>query len=88
MMTMIFILIQIVQMLEKIVPLMDHPSDNFLHSVDNKIDDLLQTQSSSFIISACVACSGAIYKAFPKFCPKLFARFAKFLGAYFLSCFK
>jgi hypothetical protein len=69
-------------MLERIVPLMDHPSDNFLHSLDNRLDELLKTQSSVVIISACVACSGAIYRSFPKFCPKLFTQFAKFLGLF------
>lgn len=75
-------------MLERIVPLMDHPSDSFLHQLDSRIDELLQSQNLSLIISACVACSGAIYKAFPKFCPKLFSRFAKFLGKFQKTNFK
>jgi hypothetical protein len=69
-------------MLERIVPLMDHPPDSFLHNLDNRIDDLLQTQNVPLIISACVSCCAAIYNRFPKFCPKLFGRFAKFLGEF------
>lgn len=77
----------ILQMLERIVPLMDHPSDSFLHNLDDRIDDLLQTQNTSVLITSCVSCSGSIYKTFPKFCPKLFTRFAKYLGAFLMVFF-
>ncbi|KAI6232935.1 Nipped-B protein [Aphelenchoides fujianensis] len=72
--TEIQVLAAILQMLERI-----HPSDSFLHSIDSRIDELLSSQMSASIISTSVACAGAIYDAFPKFCPKLFGRLAKFL---------
>lgn len=76
------VLVAIVQMLERIVPLMDHPSDSFLRNLDTRIEELLQSQNVASTINACVACSGSIYRAFPKFCPKLFSKFAKFLGLF------
>ena len=75
------VLIAVLQMLQRIVPLMDHPGDTFLRGIDARIDELLGVSSTLLhIISAAVECSGAIYQAYPKFCPSLFNRFSKFLG--------
>lgn len=73
----------ILQILQRVVPLIDHPSDAFLRGIDTRIDELLNAQSLPLLVnSEAVECSGAIYQAFPKFCPKLFDRFAKFLRGF------
>lgn len=66
-------------MLEKVIPLSEHPGEQILKTLDGKLDDILQSQNNLNVISSTVACAGAIYKKFPKYCPAMMKKFNKYL---------
>ncbi|CAD5216331.1 unnamed protein product [Bursaphelenchus xylophilus] len=72
------VIVSILQMLERIIPLMEHPGDTFLKTLDQKLDELLHSQNNLAVLNAIVACCGAVYKAFPKFCPAMISKFEKY----------
>ncbi|CAD5212245.1 unnamed protein product [Bursaphelenchus okinawaensis] len=72
------VIVNILQMLEKVIPLMEHPGDEFLKTLYMKLEELYGTQNNLAVINATVACCGAVYRTFPKFCPTLIQRFSKF----------
>ncbi|CAI5442496.1 unnamed protein product [Caenorhabditis angaria] len=68
---------EVVGMLERVVPLMSHPSDQFLSGID---DDLtkMATQFGMQIVVSSVSCAAAVYNRFRKQKPRLADRFLNF----------
>lgn len=71
--------LQILQMMERVVPLMEHPGDEFLQQTDRRLDFLLQNLSIPSVLSATISCAGALYRNFPRFEPRLCKQFPRYL---------
>lgn len=70
---------KVINMLEKIVPLMDHPSDIFLSTLNERLGMLIKDKGMVIIASA-VACISASYKRWKKPKPAICEIFLSYLS--------
>ncbi|KAK0394945.1 hypothetical protein QR680_001025 [Steinernema hermaphroditum] len=61
---------QMVSMMENVVPLLDHPSDSFLHNLDKQLAELVKNSGMAIIRSA-VKCSSVLYNRFRRVKPTI-----------------
>uniref|UniRef100_A0A914CW65 Nipped-B protein n=1 Tax=Acrobeloides nanus TaxID=290746 RepID=A0A914CW65_9BILA len=76
------VLNQVINMLERVVPLMDHPSDTFLSTLDERLGLLIRDKGMVIIASA-VACMSASFKKWRKPKPaicEIFLLYLKYLN--------
>ncbi|MCP9261200.1 hypothetical protein DINM_004449 [Dirofilaria immitis] len=69
---------QVINMLERVVPLMDHPSESFLKILDENLYQLVK-DGGMRIIASSLACSAAIYNKWKKELRQLSKHFSKYL---------
>ncbi|VDK74707.1 unnamed protein product [Litomosoides sigmodontis] len=69
---------QVVNMLERVVPLMDHPSESFLKTLDESLYHLVK-DGGMRIIASSLACNAAIYNKWKKRTPAIIETFFKYL---------
>uniref|UniRef100_A0A158Q833 Nipped-B protein n=1 Tax=Elaeophora elaphi TaxID=1147741 RepID=A0A158Q833_9BILA len=69
---------QVVNMLERVVPLMDHPSESFLKTLDESLYQLVK-DGGMRIIASSLACNAAIYNKWKKRTPAVIETFFKYL---------
>uniref|UniRef100_A0A915PUN3 Nipped-B protein n=1 Tax=Setaria digitata TaxID=48799 RepID=A0A915PUN3_9BILA len=69
---------QVVNMLERVVPLMDHPSESFLRTLDESLYQLVK-DGGMRIIASSLACNAAIYNKWKKRTPAVIETFFKYL---------
>uniref|UniRef100_A0A915D8C6 Nipped-B protein n=1 Tax=Ditylenchus dipsaci TaxID=166011 RepID=A0A915D8C6_9BILA len=79
------VLNQMIGMLERIVPLMEHPSENFLANLDSRLNVVVGNISSMVIISSSISCMSAIYEKFKRIKPGICELFLKYLNI--LTCY-
>ncbi|KAI1712006.1 HEAT repeat associated with sister chromatid cohesion domain-containing protein [Ditylenchus destructor] len=73
------VLNQIVTMLERIVPLMEHPSESFLTELDTRLNSVANSATSMVIIASTIACMSAAYEKFKKVKPGICSLFLTYL---------
>lgn len=78
------VLNQMIQMLEQIVPLMEHPSDTFLRALDGRLNDVVR-DGGMVIIASAIACMSAAYEKFMKVFPGICNLFIVYLSKFFSS---
>lgn len=69
-------------MLERVVPLMDHPSESFLKTLDESLYQLVK-DGGMRIIASSLACNAAIYNKWKKRTPAVIETFFKYLSKFF-----
>ncbi|KHN74356.1 Nipped-B-like protein pqn-85 [Toxocara canis] len=69
---------QVINMLERVVPLMEHPSESFLKSLDEGLCTLVK-DSGMRIIASALACISAIYNKWKKRRPAVIDTFLSYL---------
>ncbi|VDK72975.1 unnamed protein product, partial [Onchocerca ochengi] len=69
---------QVINMLERVVPLMDHPSESFLKTLDESLYQLVK-DGGMRIIASSLACSAAIYNKWKKRTPAIIETFFRYL---------
>ncbi|KAK6104387.1 Sister chromatid cohesion C-terminus family protein [Brugia pahangi] len=69
---------QVINMLERVVPLMDHPSESFLKTLDESLYQLVK-DGGMRIIASSLACNAAIYNKWKKRTPAIIETFFKYL---------
>lgn len=55
-----------IKMLELIIPLMDHPAENFLRTVDMNLCNIIK-KGGMILVASAVTCISAIHARFEKF---------------------
>lgn len=73
-------------MLERVVPLMEHPSESFLKSLDASLCNLVMDGNMRIIASA-LACISAIYNKWKRWRPAVIQRFLSYLSKFFFVFF-
>lgn len=71
-------------MLERVVPLMDHPSDTFLSTLDERLGLLIRDKGMVIIASA-VACMSASFKKWRKPKPAICEIFLLYLSKHLVA---
>lgn len=69
-------------MLERVVPLMDHPSESFLKTLDESLYQLVK-DGGMRIIASSLACNAAIYNKWKKRTPAIIETFFKYLSKFY-----
>ena len=65
--TEVHVLNQVINMLERVIPLMEQPSEDFLRKFDEKICDIIKKKGSMLLIQSAIACLGAVWKQWNMF---------------------
>ncbi|CAB3404907.1 unnamed protein product [Caenorhabditis bovis] len=68
------VLNEVIGMLERVVPLMSHPSDGFLNGIDEDLTNMATTCGMQLVVST-ISCSSAIWNRFKRIRPKLVDKF-------------
>ncbi|GMR36774.1 hypothetical protein PMAYCL1PPCAC_06969 [Pristionchus mayeri] len=72
------VLNQVILMLERVIPLIDHPSADFISRVDKNLGELVKTSGMTITASA-ISCAAALHKKAPKLRPSITALFLQYL---------
>ncbi|KAF8362930.1 pqn-85 [Pristionchus pacificus] len=72
------VLNQVILMLERVIPLIDHPSAEFISRVDKNLGELVKTTGMTITASA-ISCAAALHKKSPKLRPCITALFLQYL---------
>lgn len=70
---------KMITMLELIVPLMEHPSEQFLSALDNRLNEVVR-DGGMVIIASAIACMSAAYDKFKKIKPGISNLFLIYLS--------
>lgn len=70
---------EVIGMLGRVVPLMSHPSDEFLYGLDEQLANMALTSGMQLVVSA-VSCAAAIWNRFKKGRPHITDKFLHFLN--------
>ncbi|XP_055682843.1 nipped-B protein isoform X1 [Lutzomyia longipalpis] len=76
----------VAEILEHVVPLMEHPSDSFLADLEAHLTMLIVTQSSRTVVSSCISCLGAIANKLTKNYALIRDCFKKFFYPTLVAC--
>lgn len=72
------VLNEVINMLERVVPLMNHPSDMFLSGLDESLSSLA-TNSGMVIVGSAISCASAVWHKFPRKQTSMAQKFLVFL---------
>ncbi|CEF70691.1 Nipped-B-like protein [Strongyloides ratti] len=72
------VLKEVIRMLEKIVPLMDYPSDTFINALEERLKELV-LDGGKVIIAQALSCMSAAYKKWKKRKPLILTNFLIYL---------
>lgn len=72
------VLNQVILMLERVIPLIDHPSAEFISRVDKNLGELVK-QSGMIITASAISCAAALHKKAPKLRPSITGTFLQYL---------
>ncbi|GMS84491.1 hypothetical protein PENTCL1PPCAC_6666 [Pristionchus entomophagus] len=72
------VLNQVIQMLERVIPLIDHPSADFISRVDKNLD-YSSRQRGMTITASAISCAAALHKKSPKLKPSIADLFIQYL---------
>ncbi|GMT16922.1 hypothetical protein PFISCL1PPCAC_8219 [Pristionchus fissidentatus] len=72
------VLNQVINMLERVIPLIDHPSAEFITRVDKNLGELVKMSGMTITASA-ISCAAALHQKAPKLRPSITGLFVQYL---------